>query len=374
MAKKKKSDIDEDGEEIVIDAETKEKAADTVLFNLRKKYGAKSIMPLSSYVNTIKTVSTGSIALDIALGRGGIALGKIYEIFGQPASGKSTLGTHVIVQAQRQGLKCAYLDIEQTVDDDLFASYGVDSAKLYVVNTYTGESYFDILEELIKTGTYSVVVIDSVSALISVMEAEGDMGKQLMAPQARLMSTVLRKLGPQAAKQGVALLFINQLRSTLSMYGQDVTSGGKSLGFYATGRISVKGPESKERRILDADGDVIGHKLEISIVKNKLAPPHGHAEVRLIYGQGFDHYWDVLEQAVDAVVIEHPKGSSWYKYKGEPLGQGETAALDKLRSDPGLFNNIRTELLDTIGLKDIYVKHGNPSPLYTNLVVPTIAS
>jgi len=341
-----------------------QKATSVALAAIKKKYG-NVLTPLCESANQINTVSTGSLSLDLALGRGGMALGRVYEVYGPNSSGKSTLGVHVVIQAQRRGLKCAYLDAEVAVDPVLFESYGVDAKKLDLVQAYGGEPNLDILERLIRTGEYSVIVIDSVSALIPMAEAEADMDKDSMALQARLMSKALRKITPQAAANNTLLIFVNQTRMKLGGYGNpETTTGGESLGFWATGRISIRGPEAKSRRLSNANGDVYGHTGIHEIIKNKLGEPFKKANLNLIYKKGYDFHNEVLEMAVSLDVVE--KLGSWFKYKGENIAQGAEKTLLILREDKKLFDEIRNIVIETVGLKEAYELHSNPGPLYTN--------
>jgi len=357
MAAKKKKE-----ETAKLSAAIEKKATDAVLLKIKKKYG-NVLSPLSEANDCINTVSTGSLGLDLALGRGGMALGRVYEVYGPNSSGKSTLGVHVVIQAQRRGLKCAYLDAEVAVDPKLFANYGVDSDKLDLVQVYGGEPNLDILQKLIETGAYSVIVIDSVSALIPMAEAEADIDKDHMALQARLMSKALRKIAPKAAENSTLLIFVNQLRMKLGTYGNpETTTGGESLGFWTTGRISIRGPEARKRRLLDDAGEVYGHIAAHEIQKNKLGEPFKKANLNLIYNKGYDFYNEVLEMAVSLDVVE--KAGSWFKYKDENLAQGNDKTLIVLRENKELFNEIRDIVIETVGLKEQYELHSNPGPLY----------
>ncbi len=362
--KKVKKDSNDDAPKkksaLTIVDETKELA----LAAIKKKYG-DVLKPLSESQNDIKTVSTGSLNLDLALGRGGMALGRVYEVYGPNSSGKTTLGISVVIQAQKRGMRCAYLDAEQSVDPKLFERYGVNSKELELVQVYGGEPNLDILERLIKTGVYDVIVIDSVSALIPSAEAQAEIEKDTMALQARLMSKALRKISPQAAETNTLLIFVNQIRKNLSPYAPpDTTSGGESLGFYATGRVSLKGPEARARRIIDpVSGEVVGHEAIHEIVKNKLGEPFRKATLRLMYGKGYDMYAEVLSMATSLNIIE--KAGSWFKYEGENIGQGEINILKTLRTNEELFNKIVVEVRLITGLETSYVDHCNPGPIYT---------
>lgn len=368
MAKKKKEELD------LATDDAMERAVQLTVNGILKKYGPGALVSLDAAETNIKTVSTGSLGLDLALGRGGVALGRIYEVFGPPSSGKSTLWTHVIIQAQRRGLKCAYLDVEQALDPQLLKSYGIDTSALELVQVYGGEPNLDILEKLVQTNAYSVIVIDSVSALIPLAEAEGEISDDHMALQARLMSKALRKITPQAAETETALLFVNQLRKTLKMYGSpETTSGGDALGFYATGRISMRGPESKQRRIVDpVTSDTIGHFAEHEVVKNKLGAPYRKATLKLIYGKGYDLVWEVFTLAVSIQLID--KSGAWYYYNGDKIAQGEANAVEYLRTEPMLFNELVTKLIYTLNLEEVYVAHSNPGPIYFTDPLPTVTS
>jgi recombination protein RecA len=242
--------------------ESSEAAFELAKKAIEKKYG-DVVSTLSDHGDMhIPTISTGCLSLDIALGCGGMGLGRIYEVYGPNSSGKSTLGVNVVIQGQRRGMRCCYIDAEHAVDPKLFRSYGVDTEKLQLVQGYDGEENLDILERFIKTGAFSVAIVDSVSALVPRVEAESDIDEQQMGLQARLMSKALRKITPIANQTQTLIIFINQLRMKIGAYGNpETTTGGESLAFYATGRISVRGPEAKNRRISDdSTGEVIGHK------------------------------------------------------------------------------------------------------------------
>jgi len=366
MAKKKVIESD-------ITKEIAEQASDTVLEAINKKYG-NVITTLSDVEDHVDTVSTGSIGLDAALGRGGLAFGRIYEVFGPPMSGKSTFGVHVIIQAQRRGIPCAYFDAERAVDAKLFIKYGVDPTKFKLVRQHGGEANFDILERLIRTGTYKVIVIDSVSALVPMAEIQAEMEKDSMALLARLMSKALRKITPQADEKGVLLIFVNQIRHKLGGYGpSETTSGGDALDFYCTGRISMKGPESKARRVIDPVSlDTIGHISEYEIVKNKLAAPFKKARLQLLYGKGYNSQWEALILGCDLGIID--KSGTWFKYEGEVIGQGEESAVSKLKNEFDLFIEIKNKIIDSLNLQETYVAHSSPGPIFVNPNLSAVAS
>lgn len=302
----------------------------------------------------IPTVSTGSLGLDVALGRGGLALGRIYEFYGRQASGKTTLAISTIAEAQKRDLPCVFVDIEHAADPVLFRSMGVNTDKLYMIeNLIEGEDYLEALGHMIRGGVVKIAVIDSVSALLPKAENEADFDKDFYALQARLMSKSLRKLGQYVANKNVLLIFINQIREKVGGYGNpETTSGGNALGFYATGRIKVSGGSSKKSRIEDDTGEVVGHTTNFKVEKNKLGAPFRTAEVNLIYGYGYDKYGEVLDLAASVGIIER-RGAYFY-YGGEKIGQGSKNVRDLLMTDGELYNKIRGELVISVGLDEFY--------------------
>jgi recombination protein RecA len=334
---------------------------------INKKYG-DVVSTLSDHSDIkIPTISTGSLSLDIALGRGGMALGRIYEVFGPNSGGKSTLAANVVAQAQRRGMLCCYIDAEHAVDPVLFRDYGVNLGELEIVQGYDGEGNLDILERYLKTGAFGVAVIDSVSALIPRVEAEANIEDQQMGTHARLMSKALRKITPIANQTGTLLIFINQLRMKIGVYGDpSTTTGGEALGFYSTGRISVRGGEAKTRRIVDdITGEVIGHKTQFEVLKNKLSAPYRKAEIDLIYGRGYDAHRETLSMAVSVGVVE--QSGAWYKYGGENFAKGAANASAYLKDESNVdkYKEMRDMVIERVGLKDEYVRHSNPGPLYS---------
>lgn len=322
-----------------------------------KKYGNIISKLVDHEDMIIDTVSTGSISLDIALGRGGMAFGRVYEIFGPNSGGKSTLAASVVNQAQKRKMKCCYVDAEHAVDPLLFKNYGVNIEELDLVQGFTGEENLDVLELLIQTGTYKVAVVDSVSSLIPSYEAQSEIANDHIALLARLMSKALRRLTPIANRAGCLLIFVNQLRNKIGAYGNpEITTGGEALSFYTTGRISVRGPESIKRRIPDPiTGEIIGHKVIFEIVKNKLAPPFRKSEINLIYGKGYDIHWEVLDLAVDLGFID--KVGSWYKYNEESIAHGEDKAVIFLKENKEIYDEVRNKIIDAVGLKEFYERN-----------------
>ncbi len=340
-------------------AKKKKKAAapktmETAKAAIRKKYGAVIGVMADQKELSIKTVSTGSLSLDAALGRGGMALGRVYEVFGPPSGGKTTLAMSVIHQAQKRGMQAVFVDAEHSADPQLFENMGVDLEKLITIKAFAGDDNLDALETLIKTGEMDIAVVDSVSALIPKAEAEAAIGEQFMGLLARLMSQALRKLAPVASQTDTMLIFVNQIRSKITAYGDPMTtSGGMALDFYSTGRIAVKGGEAKGSRIDDPITDeTVGHETSFHIRKNKLAAPFRNAKVPLIYGVGYDIQWEVLTLAEQLGLIE--KTGSWYKYNGENFAQGEWNAKDKLKEDVELYEKLREDVIDLLGLRKFY--------------------
>ncbi len=305
----------------------------------------------------ISTVSTGSIGLDLALGRGGVAKGRIYEFYGPPSGGKSTLAISIIHQAQKRGLCCLYADIERAVDPVLMDAMGVDRKALYFFNQFVeGEEYVDATETLIKSGAIDVVVFDSITALLPKAENEGDVEDDHYALLARLMSKMCRRFVPYVMQSNTLMIFINQLRDEIGKWGNpEKTTGGNALPFYATGRIRVQGGETKASRIEGDDGKFIGHETTFFTQKNKLAPPFRTTTVNLIYGKGYDIYQETLKIAVDVGIVEQ-KGA-YYSYKEERFGYGKFAALELLRDNDDFYNQIRDDVISAVGLKELYDKN-----------------
>ena len=330
-----------------------------------KKYGTV-VSTLAEHDDIIvPTISTGCLSLDLALGNGGMARGRIYETFGPESSGKTTLAMHVLIQAQRRKLGTLFVDAEHAADPTLFESYGADINNLDLVQGYDGESNLEILEKFIRTGAYAIAVVDSVAALVPRDEAEADIDKDSVALQARLMSKALRKITPVANQTGTTVIFVNQLRhKVMTMGNPETTTGGESLAFYATGRISVRGPESKARRLVDGiSGEPYGHKSVFEIVKNKLAAPYKKAEIKLIYGQGYDTHWEILDLAASLGIVD--KTGAWYKFDGKNFAQGEQNAANYFRAEENreFYKQIKQEVLEQTGLKEIYERHSSPGLL-----------
>jgi len=325
---------------------------------IEKKHGGV-ITRLSEHEDLkVESISSGSISLDLALGRGGWARGRVYEIYGPNSSGKTTLAATAIVQAQKRGLKACFVDAEHAIDPVLFKSYGVNAEELHVIQAFSGEDSLDALEIIIENGGCDIAVVDSVTSLVPEAELDGTISDQQMGLQARLMSKALRRLTPLVNRTNTLLIFINQIRMKIgNVYGNpETTSGGEALGFYATGIVKVRGGKSKKSRILSKDpgsvGEVVGHEATIFVEKNKLGVPYKEAVLDLIYGYGFDFYKEILSLALGFGIFDLT--GSWYKRDGKTLAQGEESMLKLLREDEAFYNDLRNEVIEICHLKEIY--------------------
>lgn len=342
-------------------------AFDIAVKALTKKFG-DVIKPMSDKPLIINTISTRSIGLDAALGRGGLALGRIYEVYGPPSSGKTSLAISTIAEAQSRNMNCVFVDAEHAADPSLFENMGVDLKKLTIVDLFTGEDNLMVVESLIKTGEIDLVVIDSVTSLIPKVAAEAELDDTTIALLARLMSKTLLRLVPMAAEMQTCVIFINQTRNKIGGYGNpEVTSGGDALSFYATGRVRVSGVGSKANRIVDSKGKVIGHKTEFETVKNKLACPHVKSETNLLYGVGYDLRGEVITIATDLGVLT--RSGSWYKYGDENIGQGEAGVIKFFDDNPDVALVIRNDVTRLLGLDVYYKMHEEYDKLRTSEVV-----
>lgn len=324
----------------------RQQALDMALNQIQKQFGKGAIMKLGDRgaVN-VDAVSTGALSLDIALGVGGLPRGRIVEIFGPESSGKSTLATHVVAEAQRNGGTCAYIDAEHALDPVYANAIGVDIDQLLISQPDTGEQGLEIADMLIRSGALDVVVIDSVAALVPKAEIEGDMGDTHVGLQARLMSQALRKLTANLNRSRTIAIFINQLREKIGvMFGSpETTPGGRALKFYSSVRIDVRRIESIK------DGpEVVGNRVRAKVVKNKTAPPFRQAEFDIMYGEGISREGSVLDLAVDMDVVK--KAGAWYTYEGEQLGQGRENVKRFLRESPELMVEISEKVRVEAGL------------------------
>lgn len=325
---------------------------DIAMKAIEKKFG-DVVKPMSATPLIIDTISTRSIGLDAALGRGGFAMGRIYEVFGETGSGKTTLTMSIIAEAQRRGMHAVFIDAEHTADPVLFEAMGVDTDKLDMVSMFTGEDNLDVAETLIKSGEVDLVVIDSVSALIPKVAADKNIDEDTIALLARLMSKAVTRFSPIAAENNTLVIFINQIRHKIGGYGNpEVTQGGQSLPFYCSGRIKVTGIGAVANRLKDEHGEVMGHITTFETVKNKLAMPFRKASTNLIYGKGYDLTGEVVSLAVDLGIIN--KAGSWYSYGGENIGQGDNGVRAFFVENHDVFLVIKDEVTTMTGLKEFY--------------------
>ena len=316
------------------------------LAQMDKQFGKGSVLMLGSRATIpVETITTGSIAIDNALGAGGFPRGRVIEIFGPESSGKTTLALHVIAEAQKSGGTAAFIDAEHALDPTYATRLGVDTENLIVSQPDYGEQALEIAQALVNSQSIDVIVIDSVAALTPKAEIEGEMGDSHMGLQARMMSQALRKLTASVSKANTCLIFINQLREKIGvMFGNpETTTGGRALKFYASVRVEVR------RMTAIKDGEVvIGNRTKVKIVKNKIAAPFREAEVDILYGKGISRESDILDLGAQQAVIE--KSGSWYSYKGERIGQGRENARQTLIDRRELRETIESDLRKSLGL------------------------
>ena len=291
----------------------------------------------------VEALSTGSLTLDLALGIGGVPRGRIVEIYGPEASGKTTLALHIAASAQKSGGEAAYIDVEHALEPAYARALGVDIDSLLISQPDTGEQALDIAESLVRSGAVDVVVVDSVAALIPRTELEGEIGDSVVGVLARLMSQAMRRLAGAISKNNCTVIFINQLRQKIGvMYGNpETTPGGLALKYYASVRIDVRRVES-----LKAGGEIIGNHTRAKVVKNKVAPPFREAEFDIMYGEGISRIGELLDLAVEADIVQ--KSGAWFSYKSQRLGQGRDKVKELLRNDPELAAQIEAELWENI--------------------------
>jgi recombination protein RecA len=317
-------------------SEDKAKALETALGQIEKQFGKGSIMRMGENLNfNIEAIPTGALALDMALGIGGLPKGRIVELYGPESSGKSTLAMHVVAEAQRNGGVCAYIDAEHALDPVYARAIGVNVDDLLISQPDTGEQALEIADMLIRSGALDVLVIDSVAALTPRAEIEGDMGDSHVGLQARLMSQALRKLTGGLSRSNTVALFINQLREKIGViYGSpEVTPGGRALKFYSSVRLDIRRIESIK------DGtDVVGNRTRVKVVKNKVAAPFKQAEFDIMYGEGISREGSVLDVAVEMGFVK--KAGAWFTYEGEQMGQGRENAKNTLRENPSMMAEI----------------------------------
>lgn len=322
----------------------KKEALDKVLATIEKQYGEGSIMKLGQDAKlNIDSIPTGALALDIALGIGGIPKGRIIEIYGPESSGKTTIALHIVAESQKLGGNAAFIDAEHALDPGYAKKLGVDVENLIISQPDTGEQALEITEALVRSNAVDIVVIDSVAALVPKTEIDGEMGQATIGLQARLMSQALRKLTGAINKSKAAVIFINQLREKVGViYGNpETTTGGRALKFYSTIRLDVRRIE-----IIKKGDSPIGSRVRVKVVKNKVAPPFKEAEVDIMYGTGISKTGNILDVAVDMGIVK--KAGSWYSYNDEKLGQGREKSKDFLDSNPNLLKEIENKVRDTL--------------------------
>ena len=326
------------------------KALDVALAAIDKQFGKGSIMRMGEkQTMAIEAVPTGALALDIALGIGGVPRGRIVEIFGPESSGKSTLALHVVAEAQRNGGICAYIDAEHAMDPVYARAIGVDIDQLLISQPDTGEQALEIADMLVRSGALDVVVVDSVAALTPRAEIEGEMGDSHVGLQARLMSQALRKLTANLNKTNTIMIFINQLREKIGvMFGSpETTPGGRALKFYSSVRLDIRRIES-----IKDGAEVVGSRTRVKVVKNKVAPPFRQAEFDIMYGKGISREGSLLDMAVEMGIVK--KSGAWFTYEGEQLGQGRENAKNFLSENPEIMVEIseRVRVQAGIGMAD----------------------
>jgi recombination protein RecA len=324
----------------------RDKALEMALGQIEKQFGKGSIMRLGENAHmNIEVVPTGALALDVALGVGGLPRGRIVEIYGPESSGKSTLAMHVVAEAQRNGGTCAYIDAEHAMDPVYARAIGVNIDELLISQPDTGEQGLEIADMLIRSGSLDVIVIDSVAALVPRAEIEGEMGDTHVGLQARLMSQALRKLTGNLARSQTIAIFINQLREKIGvMFGSpETTPGGRALKFYASVRLDIRRIES-----LKDGAEVVGNRTRVKVVKNKCAPPFKQAEFDIMYGKGISREGSVIDLGVDLGLVK--KSGAWYTYEGEQLGQGREKAKEFLADSPELMVEITDKVMRMAGI------------------------
>lgn len=315
-------------------------ALDDAISQIEKKFGKGSVMRLGDRTAVdVDVIPSGSLTLDKALGIGGYPKGRIIEIYGPESSGKTTLTLHAIAQAQKQGGKAAFIDAEHAIDPVYAKNLGVDIDELILSQPDSGEQALEIAEMLVRSGVIDLIVIDSVAALVPQVELDGEMGDAAVGLQARLMSKALRKLSGVMNKTNCTVIFINQLREKIGvMYGNpETTTGGRALKFYSSVRVEIRRSEQ-----IKQNGEIIGNKANIKVVKNKVAPPFKTTQVDIIYGKGISRDGEILDLAVEGDVVE--KSGAWYAYNGEKIGQGRENAKNFLIEHPAIFEEVEEKV------------------------------
>lgn len=325
-------------------ASDKKKALQTALAQIDKNFGKGTVMRLGDRPEmNVEAIPTGSLALDAALGIGGVPKGRIIEIYGPESSGKTTLALHILAEAQKRGGEVAFVDAEHALDPVYAAALGVDTDNLLVSQPDTGEQALEITDALVRSGAVDAVVVDSVAALVPKQEIEGEMGDTFVGMQARLMSQALRKLAGTIAKTNCVVIFINQLRMKIGvMYGNpETTTGGNALKFYSSVRLDVRRIES-----IKEGNNVIGNKTRVKVVKNKVAPPFREAVFEILYGKGISKWGELVDLAVQLDIIQ--KSGSWFSMGDERIGQGANSVKDYLIANPDIAEKVEAEVRENL--------------------------
>jgi recombination protein RecA len=327
--------------------ESKSKAVDAALSQIEKQFGKGAVMRMGQKeaAQKVPVIPTGSIAFDMALGIGGFPRGRVVEIFGPEATGKTTLAVHVIAEAQKQGGQAAFIDAEHAMDPNYAASIGVDVDNLLISQPDYGEQALEIAEVLVRSGAVDVIVVDSVAALVPKAELEGEMGDAHVGLQARLMSQALRKLTAIVSRSKTCFIFVNQIRERIGFFlgNPETTTGGRALKFYSSLRVDVR------RVAALKDGDrVVGNRVKVKIVKNKMAPPFRLAQFDIIYGEGISREGDLIDCGLELGLVE--KSGTWYSYKGERLGQGRENVKSLLKERPEMAAEMDRDIRTKVGL------------------------
>ena len=320
----------------------RKKALEVAMAQIEKQFGKGSVMKLGEYkAMEIEAIPTGALGLDIALGIGGVPRGRIVEVYGPESSGKTTLALHIVAEAQKMGGEAAFIDAEHALDPVYAKHLGVNIDDLLVSQPDTGEQALEITEALVRSGALDVIVVDSVAALVPKAEIDGDMGDSHMGLQARLMSQALRKLAGAINKSKTVIIFINQLREKIGvMFGNpETTTGGRALKFYASVRMDIRKIEN-----IKQDGEVVGSRARVKVIKNKVAPPFREAEFDIVYGKGISKEGNILDMAVNLDIIE--KAGSWFSYNGSKIGQGRENVKKYLAENPEVMEEVEKKVRD----------------------------
>ena len=336
----------------------KKKALDAAIAKLEKDFGKGTIMRLgdSEGLNNVETSPTGSLSLDLALGLGGIPKGRVIEIYGPEASGKTTVTLHMIAEIQKAGGIAGFIDAEHALDPAYAKKIGVNIDELYISQPDSGDQALEVCETMVRSGAIDIIVVDSVAALVPRQEIDGDMGDSHVGLQARLMSQALRKLTPVISKSNCVVIFINQLREKVGvMFGSpETTTGGRALKFYSSVRLDVRSIEK-----LKQSGGIVGNRTRIKVVKNKVAPPFKEAEFDIMFGEGISKEGDVLDLAAEVDIVN--KSGAWYAYNGNKIGQGRENTKIYLKSNPDLLQEIEQKVRAHYNLGGEGIAEGEPA-------------